>query len=1470
MRHYPTIFQNEKSKASKEKRAKNVYNHHLGNTGYAGLLHKRLNLGVSERKIDRSKAWLLAHMKKNGSYTPDVQQVVKRISELKSQVEQETFQSQGRNDIISEALQKKPNRIRLQRLGQFITPSMYFNIPDPTELARERKISNFPNSKGGCSVKMGIDCRSPNKVTPKSVTNNPKATPKLVTNNPKNPPPVDCEATSKITPRRSSRLTPSKRKVNGRKSPTNTVNTREAVKARKENKSSQMNTFSLMIESSLPWSIMIAHYLKTFGVYWESRLDKQICNEVIEFIELSNSGLEIWINDVIPIQFGCIAKLHSSQASYPNRWPLSARKTYCPRVAPLSKRQVQQFLGIINYIRDFIPHVDHYTHHLLALLKKKPPEWNADHTIAVTTLKQITQNPPPLKLITDGKRILQTDASDESWGAILLEDIYGKEHFIAYASGQFSDTQKHYHSVFKEILAVKNGIKKFEYHLIGHHFLIRMDSSAFPNILNFKGLTLDPFRETTEDVLWYIWCLIVLYATKLVLPITPTLEHLLDPDKATSLTWTLLEWFSPIPWWRKKLQQLSEIYNLERMPASEAQMFTSVFIIHRPYFQHPDTKLFWTQDQVYEWFTAPHLAVIENEIQSTLHNYLCQLNHQTPSHKDIFHTSLGPHHDSYSIRHIQTKVHSFPNRQWMNPDLLNQDPPANQHYQLNLPKLTKPPKLPLSILQSVLPETIIALVHHAVVPPLYKRPSSFTRSIRTLISTRRPQPKEYIQSSRLDQCALQATSAEQYVTLEIPSELLSNWKREGYTHLHLEGIRLILTLHGRKGLPVIARLALLDTRFKQYQDTVIGTVLTTLHAGSVLLTFYPNFNLSLQDPNLPTTLKVQVQIQSAEQIYSAKIATLHHQLVYRLQNHALDLPTPEHHFDTLMVLAESDQIPTIIQILRQIPRHELIKLMPLEWISNYEQFHNNTAPIQTSESMFERRQDGTVRMTFQPPPSAPQEPHRLSFTYSSMITAVQTAQEDLPITGFTFAGYPICPAKHSGHFLWDAPGSGICALNCPCWDDWEEDDDYATTRKKKPKKKKPPIAKHCKSEIPSRISNPTPPLACMMFSSTSSDYSSSFPPLDTHIDSQRNVVSKPFISSPITSSGHLEPLKPFESILNWQTQNARAQNDTLISINSKVEKISLRTEQLETQVDSISAQMQQIHQNLQSRIAQLDYELQAMLAQRYYGPEFDQKEREIRRLKAELDQIESEKQRPTIFTTSPPIPSIGPTYHPFASMLSPIRQYDPSKLFGMTHTLFRDNPLPPPPKPKPKAKPQPRPVTLHPSSITIPGQHSPGPTPASLPVPPPPTESQPPSQSKDKQPMHYHTKTDTESLVSTSDSEKSYADITRILMAQPDQPPQGQTSHTEPYVDIPSEVEEEMPESSATNQPPPAQTQTGSTSQKLSNGPWFTFDDLPSHKWRDRLNEMFAWIDLQMLRPEATTQSVLREFATRFTGALRD
>ncbi|XLQ99087.1 hypothetical protein S83_065286, partial [Arachis hypogaea] len=54
-------------------------------------------------------------------------------------------------------------------------------------------------------------------------------------------------------------------------------------------------------------------------------------------------------------------------------------------------------------------------------------------------------------------------------------------------------------------------------------------------------------------------------------------------------------------------------------------------------------------------------------------------------------------------------------------------------------------------------------------------------------------------------CGLKVTTTEQYITLEIPQELIQNYQNQGYTHLHFGAVRLILTLHGRRSLPMIAK-----------------------------------------------------------------------------------------------------------------------------------------------------------------------------------------------------------------------------------------------------------------------------------------------------------------------------------------------------------------------------------------------------------------------------------------------------------------------------------------------------------------------------------------------------------------------------------------------------------------------------------------------------------------------------------------
>ncbi|KAH9649387.1 hypothetical protein KPL70_025964 [Citrus sinensis] len=96
-----------------------------------------------------------------------------------------------------------------------------------------------------------------------------------------------------------------------------------------------------------------------------------------------------------------------------------------------------------------------HTSQLSRMLKKQCPPWGPAQTEAVKQLKVIAQSPPPLRIPTNGHRILQTDASDDYWSAILLEEINGVRHFCAHTSGQFKDSEKNYHMIYKEMLAVK-------------------------------------------------------------------------------------------------------------------------------------------------------------------------------------------------------------------------------------------------------------------------------------------------------------------------------------------------------------------------------------------------------------------------------------------------------------------------------------------------------------------------------------------------------------------------------------------------------------------------------------------------------------------------------------------------------------------------------------------------------------------------------------------------------------------------------------------------------------------------------------------------------------------------------------------------------------------------------------------------------------------------------------------------------
>lgn len=93
-------------------------------------------------------------------------------------------------------------------------------------------------------------------------------------------------------------------------------------------------------------------------------------------------------------------------------------------------------------------------------MKKQAAGWTEEMTNAVRSIKSKITYSPKLKLPKSNLQfILETDASDHTWAAVLLQKHGRKELVFAYSSATFDDIERKYPSSHKEILAVKRGIK---------------------------------------------------------------------------------------------------------------------------------------------------------------------------------------------------------------------------------------------------------------------------------------------------------------------------------------------------------------------------------------------------------------------------------------------------------------------------------------------------------------------------------------------------------------------------------------------------------------------------------------------------------------------------------------------------------------------------------------------------------------------------------------------------------------------------------------------------------------------------------------------------------------------------------------------------------------------------------------------------------------------------------------------------
>ncbi|GBL99245.1 Transposon Ty3-G Gag-Pol polyprotein [Araneus ventricosus] len=158
---------------------------------------------------------------------------------------------------------------------------------------------------------------------------------------------------------------------------------------------------------------------------------------------------------------------------------------------PTTVKQVQSFLGLTGYFRKFIPAYSKIAKPLSDLIRSDNPfVFEQPQMEAFEKLKKLLTESPVLSIFQQGKTTeLHTDASQQGYGAVLLQEAEdGKLHPVQYMSKKTTPAEEKYSSYELEVLAVVNALMKFRTYLMGNHFKIITDCSAFQRTMDKKDL----------------------------------------------------------------------------------------------------------------------------------------------------------------------------------------------------------------------------------------------------------------------------------------------------------------------------------------------------------------------------------------------------------------------------------------------------------------------------------------------------------------------------------------------------------------------------------------------------------------------------------------------------------------------------------------------------------------------------------------------------------------------------------------------------------------------------------------------------------------------------------------------------------------------------------------------------------------------------------------------------------------------
>ena len=164
----------------------------------------------------------------------------------------------------------------------------------------------------------------------------------------------------------------------------------------------------------------------------------RLCN-----LKLNKQKLKLRLTEV-----PCMGHLLTSDGLRPDPQKVQA---VIDMLNPDGIKAVQHFLGFVNYLSKFLPHISGVSEPLRRLTDKDSVWcWQSQHDEAMESIKKLVTAQPILRYYVVKEVTIQCDASEVDLGAALLQN--GQP--VAFASRSLSSTERRYAQIEKECLAI--------------------------------------------------------------------------------------------------------------------------------------------------------------------------------------------------------------------------------------------------------------------------------------------------------------------------------------------------------------------------------------------------------------------------------------------------------------------------------------------------------------------------------------------------------------------------------------------------------------------------------------------------------------------------------------------------------------------------------------------------------------------------------------------------------------------------------------------------------------------------------------------------------------------------------------------------------------------------------------------------------------------------------------------------------